>query len=276
MDWLEVLGFERALTKWPHLSVETLERQPNCPELVVVRPQNARVEKLPVVYWIHGGGFVLGGPKSKAVVSQAHYLNAVVISVNYRLAPEHPFPAAADDCIDGMKWVWENIEFFGNPEKFIVSGMSAGGQLTCVCAQTARDLGIPLKFHIPMAPCVYPFVATESAIENTQLNRPFLPVEKMAWFYQKYFGRNPRIDTRANVFNGTFEGVSPAIICLSKNDILVNDAEDYAKALKKAGVEVKLHYIRGGHMSLILNGELKNFLMEVKSCLTKGSLQSSK
>lgn len=267
--FIEEWFFDQRLAKWSHLEIETIPRNDEeCPELLIIRPPNAKQEKLPVIYFIHGGGFVFGGAKSGMPLSIAQYLNAVVISVEYRLAPEHVFPAAAEDCINGMKWVWKNIEQFGDPMQFIVGGVSAGGQLTCVCAQAAVQLKIPLKFHFPIVPCLYPFVATPSAVEHSLLNEPILTIHRLAWFYAQYFGRNPRVDKRANIFNGSFKGLSPAVVCVARYDILRDDGEDYTKALKEAGVKASLEYLNGGHLTIwFLKSEEKKFLMKLKAYL---------
>ena len=102
----------------------------------------------PAVLYIHGGGMVLGSPQTEAIGSGrlARELDAVVVSPDYRLAPEHPFPAALDDCMAALRWMRDNADELGiDPDRIAVTGSSAGGGLSAAVAQRAHDEGIALR-----------------------------------------------------------------------------------------------------------------------------------
>ena len=119
----------------------------------------------PGVLWIHGGGYVLGSPQLEAsgIGQLARDLDVIVVSPDYRLAPEHPFPAALDDCMATLGWMRANADELGiDPDRIAVVGASAGGGLAAAVAQRCHDEGIPLRAQV----LVYPMLDDRTALRS--------------------------------------------------------------------------------------------------------------
>jgi acetyl esterase len=230
--------------------------------LVGAGPQVARVEniKIPtsngeigarryapddapaVIMWIHGGGFVICDLESHDAMCRilAVESGCEVISVDYRLAPEHPYPAAVEDCWDALTWVAEQAG--GRP--VILGGDSAGGNLTAVCTQRARDRGGP---ELAMQILVYPATSPDQTTESHQLygegDETFLTRADMEWFWSHYVGdREVGEDPELWPATSDLSGLPPAILVTAEYDPLRDDGFAYAEALKAAGVPVTHHH----------------------------------
>jgi acetyl esterase len=192
-----------------------------------------------VVYY-HGGGWVIGGLDEwdAAVRLLAVESGARVVSVDYRLAPEHPFPAAADDAYAAAKWVADELAG-GGP--IIVAGDSAGGNLSAVTTLRARDRGGP---QIALQVLIYPVVDSDlstphyAKYEDTHfvLNTP-----DMRWFWNHYApNAGDRVHPDAAPLRAeSHEGLPPAFILLAGNDPLLDEGLEYARRLETAGVPVQ-------------------------------------
>jgi acetyl esterase len=152
----------------------------------VYRPTDAR--DLPMVVYLHGGGWTIGTAEEFDPVAQhlAHVAEAVVVSVDYRLAPEYPFPAPLDDCWQALRYCAKQGDLFGgDPSRLAILGESAGGNLAAVCAIHARDAGGP---QLALQVLVYPVTdcnfKTESMIDNAE--GYLLEPERMRWFFDCY------------------------------------------------------------------------------------------
>lgn len=198
---------------------------------------------LPVAVYFHGGGWVLGDIDShdkgvRAITAAARCLS---VSVDYRRAPEHPFPAAAEDCFAALRWVAANAaRLGGDPERIAVAGDSAGGNLAAVSALTARDSGGPaLAFQL----LIYPVVDSDldGGTYATLGDAPVLDRARMAYFWDSYVPDPARrSDWRcAPLRAARHAGLPPALVIGAGVDPLFGEGAAYAEALRAAGVEAK-------------------------------------
>ena len=203
---------------------------------------------LPALLYFHGGGFVVGSVESHDVLCRqlSALAGCAVVSVDYRLAPEHRFPTAAHDAWDALQWLAINGENLGiDTTRLAVGGDSAGGTLAAVCAILARDAGLQLALQL----LFYPGCA---AHQDTPSHRDFahglvLEAAQITWFFDLYV-RSPadRDDWRFSPLNAPdVEGVAPAWFGLAELDPLVDEGVMYADKLRAAGVAVNLEIYRG-------------------------------
>jgi acetyl esterase len=193
--------------------------------------------------YFHGGGWVIGDLESHDEVCRrlAARSGATVVATHYRLAPETRFPGAAEDCYAAARWVSENAGGLGiDPGRLAIGGDSAGGNLTAVVTQMARDRGGPsLRFQLliyPVTDCDY---ETPSYIENA--DGYFLTRRAMRWFWDHYV---PDPAERVHAYASPLRAEShselpPALVITAEYDPLRDEGEAYAKALEKAGVAVQ-------------------------------------
>jgi acetyl esterase len=208
----------------------------------VYAPQSTRA--LPVLVYFHGGGWVQGNLDTHDDVCRAlaNRAECLVISVDYRLAPEHRFPAAVDDCYAATCWAAENADSIGgDPSRIAVGGDSAGGNLAAAVALMARDEGGPeLVYQLLIYPVTEANFETASYRENAEGYG--LMRETMIWFWDQYLGseedaRNPYA---APGQAKDLTGLPPALVITAGYDVLRDEAELYAKRLKEAGGQVEL------------------------------------
>jgi len=196
----------------------------------------------PTVVFFHGGGFVIGDLDTHDDHARllCRDVDAVVVSVDYRLAPEAPFPAGYEDCLAAYQWVVDNAaDLGGDVTRIAVAGDSAGGNLSAAVALAARDAGSPLAAQLLIYPGV-DFVEGDdhpSRVENAE--GYFLSTADMQWFGGHYLQATPRDDPRVSVLRAAdLAGVAPAVIGTGEYDPLRDEGEAYAAALEKAGVPV--------------------------------------
>lgn len=198
---------------------------------------------LPVAVYFHGGGWVLGDIDShdkgvRAITAAARCLS---VSVDYRRAPEHPFPAAAEDCFAALRWVAANAaRLGGDPKRIAVAGDSAGGNLAAVSALTARDSGGPaLAFQL----LIYPVVDSDldGGTYATLGSAPVLDRARMTYFWDSYVpDPAQRSDWRcAPLRAANHAGLPPALVIGAGVDPLFGEGAAYAEALRAAGVEAE-------------------------------------
>ena len=203
---------------------------------------------LPVLLYLHGGGFTIGSVESHDTVCRvlARQSGAAVLSLDYRLAPEHRFPAASNDAWDALQWLASHAETLrADPARLAVGGDSAGGTLAAVNAILARDAGLPLALQL----LFYPGCAAHQDTPSHATFARGLVLEEPAisWFFGNYVqSRAEREDWRfAPLHAPDVDGVAPAWIGLAECDPLVDEGVDYADKLRLAGVPVDLEIYRG-------------------------------
>lgn len=196
----------------------------------------------PALVFFHGGGWVIGDLETHDVVCRgiAQDGELLVISVDYRLAPEHKFPAAVDDAIAATRWIADNAKKLGiDPEQLSVGGDSAGGNLSAVVALHARDHGGPL-----LAGQVLIYPATDFSMRHPSHSEPetsvLLTHSVIRWFRDHYLGgAQDADDWRASPARAeTLAGLPPAFVITAGADPLRDEGDEYARRLVDAGVPV--------------------------------------
>jgi acetyl esterase len=201
----------------------------------------------PVLLYFHGGGFTIGSIASHDTLCRelSRLAGCAVVSLGYRLAPEHRFPTASDDAWDALRWIAANGRQLGcDTRRFAVGGDSAGGTLAAACAIQARDEGLPLVLQMLFYPgCA----AWDDAPSHQRFGRGLvLEQAHIDWFFDQYIDRDEREDWRFAPLNAPdVEGVAPAWFGLAECDPLVDDCLAYADKLRAASVPVDLEIYRG-------------------------------
>lgn len=216
--------------------------------LHVYRPTTANVP-LPILIWIHGGGLVAGKAVSDHAEATEYALaaNLVVVSVDYRLAPEHPYPAAIDDCMNALNWAINHAtDIGGDAERLAVGGMSAGGGLAAALAQRALDASIELQLQL----LIYPMLDDQSAVLADTANRGLTwsrSSNKFGW--SAYLGHSAGLpdnrDYAIPARRKNLSNLAPAWIGVGDLDLFYDEDLEYAQRLQAAGVPVELLTVAG-------------------------------
>src|ERR1700752_2263734 len=187
--------------------------------------------------FFHGGGWVIGNLDSHDVVCRklAHEGELIVISVDYRLAPEHKFPAAPEDAIAATKWVADNAKQLSvDAARIVVGGDSAGGNLAAVTAIALRESGPKLVGQL----LIYP--STDFRMNHPSHSEPetsiLLTHSVIKWFIDHYMGDADRDDWRASPARAKLAGLPPAYVLVAGGDPLRDEGNEYAEHLREAGV----------------------------------------
>jgi acetyl esterase len=204
---------------------------------------------LPALIYFHGGGWVLGDLESHDHVCRAlaNSVPCAVISVDYRLAPEHKFPAAVDDSYAATHWIANHAGELGvDPSRISVGGDSAGGNLAAVVSQIARDRGGP---NIIYQLLIYPGTDMQMSMPSIDENAegPLLTKAAMHWFVNHYLrSEGDRTDPLASpLLASNLRGLPPAFILTAECDPLRDEGEAYGRRLEDAGVTVKVQRYEG-------------------------------
>jgi acetyl esterase len=225
----------------------------------IYEPGDTGTGPRPAVVYFHGGGWVVGSldshdPLCRALANAA---GAVVVSVDYRLAPEHAFPAAAEDAYAATAWVTARAAELGvDPERVTVAGDSAGGNLAAAVSLVARDRGGPdIAYQLPIYPVIDHTLDYDSYPENAEWGPSS---EAMGWFWEQYLARD--VDAynpyAAPLWARSLADLPPATVVTAGFDTLRDEGVAYAERLESAGVETTLrHYERMTHGFMSILGE---------------------
>jgi acetyl esterase/lipase len=199
-----------------------------------------------VLLYLHGGGFVYGltPPHLQMAAYLAHVMRVRILMVDYRLAPEHPFPAALEDCVTAYRWLLKQ----GIPARNIaVAGDSAGGNLTLTCLMKLRDEGYPLP---AAAACLSPVTDLAKKPDPPQgISDPLLPPRAVKFYNQAYVAHNDALDPLISPVYGNLRALPPLLVHAGEDEILREDAARIASLATSAGVEVRLEiYPRMWHV----------------------------
>jgi acetyl esterase len=215
--------------------------------LRLYRPSGRRSVRRPTLVFFHGGGFVVGDVDTHDQLCRwlCRVVDAVVVSVDYRLAPEHPFPAAVEDAVAAAAWVADHAAHLGgDPARLAVAGDSAGGNLATVVAQAWRDGAGDRRPSLAAQLLIYPAV---DLVDDGGRRYPsrvehaagyLLTGDDLRWFGAHYLGDADPRDPRVSPAHGELAELPPAVIVTAEFDPLRDEAEAYADALVSAGVRV--------------------------------------
>ena len=214
----------------------------------------------PGLVFFHGGGWVIGNLETHDVVCRklAHEGEMIVMSVDYRLAPEHRFPAAVEDAVTATKWVAANAKGLGiDASRLVVGGDSAGGNLAAVVSLHARENGPKLAGQL----LVYP--ATDFSRKHPSHSEPetsiLLTHTVVTWFMNNYLGDADINDWRASPARArTLADLPPAYVLTAGADPLRDEGDEYAARLKEAGVAVTYRHFPGQFHGFFTMGKLLN------------------
>jgi acetyl esterase len=195
-----------------------------------------------VLVWLHGGGWVIGDlTTSDATATElANASGCTVVNVDYRLAPEHPFPTPLEDAYAAVRWVADHADELGvDPTRLALGGDSAGGNLTVATALLARERGGPdIRFQLLVYPALDARMSYPSIRENGK--RLFLTADSMRWFWGHYLGDHDPEDPHASPLyadDAVLAGLPPALVITAEYDPLRDEGEAYSERLRQAGVD---------------------------------------
>jgi acetyl esterase len=261
-EWGDEFAFPPGVDTNPALAGEFLARRraarppasvPEPVEVVLERtvPGGPRVRAyvprgegpFPLLLYFHGGGWVTGDLETNDALCRrlANLARCSVVNVDYRLAPEHPFPAAFDDCLAATSWAQrEAATLHADPTRLVVAGASAGGNLAAAVALRCRGAGqLPIALQVLLYPALDPRMDT---VSYDQFGEGYI-LERAAvkWFWQQYLPDDQRRNPLgAPAFEERLEGVAPAIVVTAEFDPLRDEGEAYAERLRSAGVEARV------------------------------------
>lgn len=220
--------------------------------------------------WIHGGGLLVGSPSmnDRECADYARELRLVVVSIDHRLAPEHPFPSAIDDCLEAWQWLQESAAELGvSPARIVISGLSAGGGLAAVLAQRIHDLGGVR----PAGQALFSPMLDDRTAAREELDRPRHKLwsnrsNRSGWSH--YLGGPPGMPElpayAAAARREDLSGLPPAWIGVGELDLFSGECQRYAARLQEAGVESQLELVPGaphGFESLAANAPVTRAYM---------------
>jgi len=231
----------------------------------IYEPARRNQDPLPALLWIHGGGYVLGHPDMDDGLCETYVksANCVVVSLDYRLAPEHPYPAAIEDCYEALVWLTKNADTLNiDSSRVAIAGASAGGGLTAALSLMARDKGGPaIAFQMPLYPMIDDRNTTPSSYEITD--------ERAIWNrscnlagWSMYLGEQAKGEISPYAAPARAEnlaGLPPTYTCVGQLDPFRDETIDYVARLAQAGVDVEFQMYPGcfhGFDAIVPNAEV--------------------
>ncbi|WP_102345099.1 alpha/beta hydrolase [Bacillus sp. Marseille-P3661] len=204
----------------------------------------------PGLLWIHGGGYIYGAPEMDDNLCQqfVEKANCLVVSVDYRLAPEHPYPAALEDCYAALEWLFSNAkELSVDVTRIAVAGASAGGGLTLALSLLNRERNqYPIIFQMPLYPMINNLHNTPSSFEITDKRIWNRELNERAWKF--YLGDLTGEQVTQYAVPSSAEdlsGLPPTYTCIGTLDLFRDDTLDFVKKLSQAGVPTEFHLYPG-------------------------------
>lgn len=226
----------------PNIKDKIIEGTEAAIPIRIYQPNNQT--NLPVIVFFHGGGFVINSINTHDNVCRrlSRDNQAIVVSVDYRLAPEHKFPAAPTDCYDATVWVADNCASIGgNAQKIVLMGDSAGGNLATVVAMKARDLNGPdIAYQVLIYPCTDARLCHPSIETNSK--GYILTKQMMDWFLEQYKSYEGQVHEpyMSPYLADDLTNMPPALIQVAEYDPLYSEGKAYAQKLSAAGNRVQL------------------------------------
>jgi acetyl esterase/lipase len=254
LEWSRSLVSAASVRKSEHVNTTSRKIPRDGGEMLVkiYEPAGRTNDLLPAVLWIHGGGYVLGHPDMDDKLCELFVQTAecIVVSVDYRLAPEHPYPAAIEDCYAGLVWMTEESAMLGiDVNRVAIAGASGGGGLTAALALMARDKGGPsIIFQMPLYPMLDNRNITPSSHEITEEGSIWNRTDNVA-AWNMYLGEENDVSggssyavpSRAE----SLAGLPPAYTCVGQLDLFRDETMEYVARLAQAGVDVEFHLYPG-------------------------------
>tara|TARA_R110000868_G_scaffold56546_3_gene174934 strand:+ start:1729 stop:2715 length:987 start_codon:yes stop_codon:yes gene_type:complete len=240
----------------------------------IYSPRDGAPYPRPLLVFFHGGGSIMGSLDSYDALCQdlCNGSGCIVVAVSYRLAPEHAFSVAVDDCHEATLWAHAHAgEFGGDAGRLAVGGESGGGGLAAIITQIARQEGAPsIKFQMLM----YPWVGSRGESQSMRefAKGYFFEAEALEMFTDLNFPN--RADLKnwrvAPIWSERFDNLPPAFVLTAGADILRDDAEEYARRLSDAGVPVELsRYDSTIHGFMVMAGEIEVGRRAIQECADK-------
>lgn len=243
------------------IRTEGLATTPGAPDvrLHIYRPAGA-TGALPCIYHIHGGGYVAGAaaPLEPVHRAMAFDLGCMIVSVDYRLAPETPYPGPLEDCYAGLAWLFANASEIGaDPARIGVMGESAGGGLAAALALLVRDRG---EYRLVFQHLIYPMLDDRTC--STDEPHPYAgeyvwTPDSNAYGWRAYLGMEPGSRDvplyAAPARAGDLAGLPPTFLSTGALDLFAEEDIDYGRRLMRAGVPVELHVYAGGFHGFIFH-----------------------
>lgn len=219
-----------------------------------------------VILYLHGGGWILGSPlthrKLNSAIAEA--TNLKILCIDYRLAPEYPFPTPLEDCVNAYNWLLSNGF---KSDHIIIAGDSAGGNLTLSTLLKLRDQGVELPAGaICLAPATDFTLADESFFKNAETDPGLADIGVFWWFAAYLAGEDPRNPYISPLF-GDLKGLPPILVQVSSCEMLYSDATRFVEKAKKAGVNAILQ--SWDDMSHVFQGNRFDDLPEAKDAIEK-------
>lgn len=221
--------------------------------VIVYTPKSAGTRLRPGLLHMHGGGFISGNAEMNSGYCQslAEDIGCIVVSVDYRLAPEHPFPAGLEDCYAALKWLFKSAESLGvDPHRIAITGESAGGGLAAQLAILARDRG---EYNIVFQALTFPMLDNRTGISmdpGKNVGQDIWTKQNNKFSWNSYLKENKSFQSQLPPYPSSparienLKGLAPAFVAVGDQDLLAKECAVYAERLTKQGVPAELHIYR--------------------------------